>query len=763
MMSRPDRGPRSIPARATDLIHAASSPSPVPPRSDRPTLPGAASPARKVTARLALRALRRHWWQALLLWLAGSSGLMALAYFKVKPSYDAFSTIKVDPGDRGLFRENNAAIDFEVFKETQVKRITNPNVIATALAAHPDLLALPRLAKAQDAEAEIRKSVVVGVIPRTNLIQVSMSSESADEAASIVNAMIEAYLKVALDSNEEETEKRCRRLREVKEERTLAVRQKRDVIAALVKRIGTVDSIQAHDRNSVTIEQYGVLTNQLLHADLELVEAQARLDQLRGESAAQVPADPSVPDAEVVAAFYATPQVAEVRSRLDKARQGLFDADRIARNAADPALTSAKKRVDEAQKQLDSLWTRMSPALVKAGSTLERELRAGETRVAGLKARMAQFDERLQRLNNQSKIAGTDELTLEFARQDLDRAVAVLDTVTRSLDQVEFEAKDPVARFRQEYPAKASNAPLVNHQLKAMAAAPVGMLLGVLSLCVLVELHAGRVHDPEELPARLRLQVLGVVPKLPRARPEHGRLSSREEVRSRRDQDQFIQSLDHLRVAICSGKAAWGRARRSVLITSACGSEGKTTLAAQLAERCVNAGLLTLLIDADIRNPTLSRMFDLPTSQGLVNVLRGESRAEEAISVIGGAGGFHFLPAGSPRIDPSRLLHGERLPKLLASARESFDIVIVDAPPVLPVPDALAIGRWVDGAVLAVRFDNSRYPLVERANQRLAAVGVPVIGAVVNGVGGSEGGYYGGYYPSYGSLDEEEDVPSHGA
>jgi succinoglycan biosynthesis transport protein ExoP len=764
MMSRADRKPGSIPARATDLIHAASSPSPVPPRSDRPTLPGVASPARKVTARLALRALRRHWWQALLLWLIGSSGLMALAYFKVKPSYDAFSTIKIDPGDRGLFRENNAAIDFEVFKETQVKRITNPNVIATALAAHPDLLALPRLAKAQDAETEIRRSLVVGVIPRTNLIQVSMSSESAEEAASIVNAMIEAYLKVALDSSEEETEKRCRRLRDVKEERTVAVRQKRDVIASLVKRIGTIASIQAYDRNSVTIEQYGVLTNQLLQTDLELVEAQAKLDQLRGESSTRVQGDPSEPDAEVVAAFYSTPQVAEVRTRLDKARQSLLDADRIAINPDDPALTSAKKRVAETQKQLDSLWARMRPTLAKAGSPLERELHATEAKVAGLKARMSQFDERLQRLKNQSKTAGAEELTLQFARQDLDRAETVLDTVTRSLDQIEFEAKDPVARFRQEYPAKASNAPLVNHQLKAMAAAPVGMLLGVLGLCVLVELHAGRVHDPEELPARLRLQVLGVVPKLPRTRPHHGRLSSREEVRSRRDQDQFIQSLDHLRVAICSGKAVrGGRARRSVLITSACGSEGKTTLAAQLAERCVNAGLLTLLIDADIRHPTLSRMFDLPTGQGLVNVLRGESRAEEAISVIGGAGGFHFLPAGSPRVDPSRLLHDGRLSKLLASARESFDIVIVDAPPVLPVPDALTIGRWVDGAVLTVRFDTSRYPLVERANQRLAAVGVPVIGAVVNGFGGSEGGYYGGYYPSYGSLDDQEGVPSYDA
>jgi succinoglycan biosynthesis transport protein ExoP len=754
MMSQEDRGPRSIPARVSDLIPA--TPSSALPRFEKSPSPSAATPARKISARLVWRAFRRHWWQSLLLWLVGTSGLMALAYRYVKPTYDAFSTIKVDPGDRGLFRENSAAVDFEVFKETQVKRVTNPNVIATALAAHPDLLALPRLARAQDAEAEIRKSLVVGVIPRTNLIQVSMSSESAEEAASIVNAMIEAYLKVALDSSEEETEKRCRRLRDVKEERTLAVRQKRDAIASLVKRVGTVDSIQARDRNPVTVEQYGVLTNQLLHADLELVEAQARLDQLRAESSDRAQADPSEPDEEMVAAFYATPQVAEARTRLDKARQSLFEAERI-------AATSAKKRVDEAQKQLDTLWTRMRPALVKGGSTRDGTLRATEAKVVGLKTRMAQLNDRLAKLNDQSKAAGSDELTLEFARQDLDRAESVLDTVTRSLDQVEFEAKDPVARFSREYYAKASNAPLANHQLKAMAVAPVGMLLGVLGLFVVVELHAGRVHDPEELPDRLRIPVLGVVPPLPRARLAQGQLSDRDEARSRRDQDQFILSLDHLRVAICSGKPAWGRARRSVLITSACSSEGKTTLAAQLAERCVNAGLLTLLIDADIRHPTLSRMFDLPTNQGLVNVLRGEARAEEAISVIGGAGGFHFLPAGSPRVDPSRLLHDVRLSKLLASARESFDIVIVDAPPVLPVPDALTIGRWVDGAVLAVRFDNSRYPLVDRANRRLAAVGVPVIGAVVNGFGGSEGGYYGGYYSSYGSLDEEEGVPSHGA
>ena len=281
-----------------------------------------------------------------------------------------------------------------------------------------------------------------------------------------------------------------------------------------------------------------------------------------------------------------------------------------------------------------------------------------------------------------------------------------------------------------------------------MLASPAPRICEAVSPLILLELNAGRVVDPEDIPGRIRVPVIGVVPPLPQLRQSTGIFSSRDEFRNQKQLDQFVQSLDHLRVSLCSGRSAWGRDRRCLLITSACSSEGKTTLAAQLSERCVNAGLSTLLIDGDLRNPTLSRMLDVPTRQGLINILRGEAILEDSMVVIGGAGGFHFLPSGTPKVDPSRLLQGDRLQKLMARTRELFDIVIVDAPPVLPVPDALTIGRWTDGAILAVRYDMSRFPLVEKANRRLAAVGVPVIGAVVNGVKIMDS-TYGSYYPSY--------------
>jgi receptor protein-tyrosine kinase len=127
--------------------------------------------------------------------------------------------------------------------------------------------------------------------------------------------------------------------------------------------------------------------------------------------------------------------------------------------------------------------------------------------------------------------------------------------------------------------------------------------------------------------------------------------------------------------------------------------------------------------------------------------------------VIADGGGFHLVPAGSLESDPSRLLQGPRFGQLLAQFRTTFDLIIVDAPPVLPVPDALLLGRWIDGAVLAVRHDTSRFPLVKRAMQRLATVGVPVLGAVVNGVRTAESYYSGNYYAYRGAAPGEPDAP----
>ena len=207
--------------------------------------------------------------------------------------------------------------------------------------------------------------------------------------------------------------------------------------------------------------------------------------------------------------------------------------------------------------------------------------------------------------------------------------------------------------------------------------------------------------------------------------------------------EQFIQRLDHLRFAVCGNPAELGKGR-CVLITSAVGGEGKTTLAAQLAARCGNAGMSTLLIDSDFRRASLCKLLDVPPEgPGLSDVLKDEATIDEvAIPVQGGT--FYLLPAGTPIQDTSRLLQSPKFGQLMSQLRQHYDLIIIDSPPVLPVPDALILGRWADGAVIAARYDISRFPQVERARRQLDNAGIAVLGTVINGMRHSDS-YYGRY------------------
>jgi succinoglycan biosynthesis transport protein ExoP len=254
------------------------------------------------------------------------------------------------------------------------------------------------------------------------------------------------------------------------------------------------------------------------------------------------------------------------------------------------------------------------------------------------------------------------------------------------------------------------------------------------------------------------------LPPLPGPRLESGRRGARE--RERRLQE-FLQCLDHLRVALTEEQTTPGHGR-CLMITSATAAEGKTTLSAQLAACCVKAGVSTLLIDADMRRATLSRMLNEEKTPGLSDVLQGDLSPDDSALPVPDAG-FHLLPAGTPGRDPSWLLKGQKVGQVLERYRQLFDLIIVDTPPVLPVPDALTIGRWVDGAVLATRFDVSRLPLVEKARRRISTAGITLVKTVVNGVksfrlsgyissygyGYGYGGYGYGGYGGYGYGDRD--------
>lgn len=696
------------------------------------------------------RAFRRHWWQILPLWLAGSAAIWFFLPRWFPNSYEAVSVVQVDAGDGGSGREKSAEANFSTFKETQARRIVSPNMIASALINHPDLGKQLATDQKTDAEIAIIQGISGILLPNTNLIQVSMIAAKNDALAEIVDGVIEAYLRVATVFNEQGALERSAKLKNLVRAKEAQVKQKRDQVSAMVAEMGTLDANEGRARHVAAIEQHAALSDQLLKTDLEVVDEQAGLDRVRIEETAMAanPRAQSRTEAEAVKAFYGLPEVSTIKDQLDEAKRKLILADRESGKAAEPARKTLRQKIEDLQHQIDNAWARLSPGLMIAvltepGDKTLSESSKQEARLNGLKARQVVLNERLETMNKANLAGGSKVLALEFARQDLVRTETVLETMTQTLNQAEVASNQPVARFHQEYRAKTTEKSASLPRGVVGSLGPLLVMLILLGFFGLIEKQAGRILDPSDLPSKAQLNVIGLVPPLPKNRNARVGLNSASRQRSQMDVERFIQSLDQLRVMVCGRGDRDGRLRRSLLITSAGENEGKSTLAAQLAERSVNAGLLTLLIDADLRNPTLSRMFDRPDSVGLANVLRGELLAEEAIGTVSEAGGFHFLPAGLVRDDLSRLLQSERLGRLLESARESFDLVLVDSPPVLPVADALTIGQWVDGAIITVRHKVSRLPLVERATRQLSSVGITIVGAVVSGVKDRHAPYYG--------------------
>src|SRR5262249_9508027 len=115
------------------------------------------SPGRSISLRLIGRALRRYWWQGLLLWGFGSGVVMTLAFYKVKPTYEAIAAIRVEQGEQGMYTRSLNSTDFAEYKETQVALFTSPTVLGIALTVHPELYYLPTLRDAEDVEIEIRR------------------------------------------------------------------------------------------------------------------------------------------------------------------------------------------------------------------------------------------------------------------------------------------------------------------------------------------------------------------------------------------------------------------------------------------------------------------------------------------------------------------------------------------------------------------------------------------------------------------------------
>lgn len=211
---------------------------------------------------------------------------------------------------------------------------------------------------------------------------------------------------------------------------------------------------------------------------------------------------------------------------------------------------------------------------------------------------------------------------------------------------------------------------------------------------------------------------------------------------------------------------------RTMVVTSPQPSDGKSTTIGNLAVALAQSGRRVILIDADMRRPVVADNFGVPSSPGLSDILSSSCAATEAIRPSGIAN-LDIIPAGSQTSSPAELLETQRLPRLLGALQKHYDLVLIDAPPILAVADPAIIAPLVDAVVLTVRIRKNGRRVVEQAIKTLKDQEIELTGVVVNGVDndaktyrygeagdGYGGSYIGKYHHQYAAADTDRSAPA---
>ena len=269
----------------------------------------------------------------------------------------------------------------------------------------------------------------------------------------------------------------------------------------------------------------------------------------------------------------------------------------------------------------------------------------------------------------------------------------------------------------------------------------IGVILGLMTMVGFIlgrELLDDSVRDLERLSMKLGVPILGQI--------LHFDADNERLITSLKPRSPAAESFRSIRLNL--DFASPDTELKSLLVTSAAPSEGKSTLSSNLGSVMAQGGKRTVLIDSDLRKPRQHRTFGVMNMQGLSNLFLSSANISlDAAMTQTAVENLFLVPSGSLPPNPSELLYSRRAGEIIRDAEDATDMVIVDAPPVTIMTDAAALARHVDGVIVVVRFGETKQRVLIQAIEALRHVDAKILGFVLTDVGRRDGRY--GYYYQY--------------
>lgn len=690
------------------------------------------------TAGALFNALRRRWLLALLLAIPAAALAALAAWFILPPVYTAQTLLHLAAtAPRGVFIDASNTSEIGAFQRTTLTSIKTRPVLTTAIKQLEAEGKLPQ-GDLEERLAWLEKNLQGDYTQGPEILRLTLKGGQPKELADILNAVTQVYLEQVHDQDNSRRTTRLKQLEDTHKKHETDLRLKQRELAELEKKFGVTDPQTLTFSYQAALQGLTAAETKLQEAQVNLKKAQIEIAGLKTQSK-QMP-KVTVPTLSVEEALAKDPVAERMLVRLAEVQDEI-----------DKTLAVAAKGTDEPSLQ----------PLIKQREQIEQSLKGRREEIRGrieaqLQAKvLEELEVKIAGVDNQLNVHREEEKLLQREVDERKAAVAHLrdkpaaewenlrsevaraeQTLQRVGSEVEALKMEPPLQSRVSLlePAETPRTSNQDKALRVVALAGVGAFALVLMGVSYFEYRARRISCPDEISHGVGMSILGTIPSVPNG--ARRTLVPPKDGKDRTWHTLLTESIDATRAMLLH--AAQTEGVRTVMISSAVAGEGKTSLSCQLGASLARAGQRTLLVDFDLRKPTLHRLFGQPLGPGVREIMRAESHVSEACRGTK-IEGLWLLPAGQSGSTSALTQEGVQL--VFEQLKGEFDFIIVDTSPVLPVADALTIGQHVDGVLFAILREVSRVPLVTLACQRLERLGIRLLGAVFVGARGDAYGH----------------------